>query len=99
MVFNINNQNAGQINMAGRDQYHTGSQGTVIGLPDAYAAARALRAAVGRADPPAGIREQVWDDATALERELAAGAPDKQRAAGRLERLAGALRRYGALTS
>jgi hypothetical protein len=99
MVFNINNQNAAQINMAGRDQYNTGPQGTVVGLGDAYAAAQALRAAVGQVDLPPGIREQVREDAVAVERELAAGAPDREQSAGRIERLTRSLSRCGALAS
>lgn len=99
MVFNINNQNAGQINMAGRDQYNTGPQGTVIGLPDAYAAVRALRSAVAQVELPPRVREQVLAEAGAVERELAAGAPDRQQSAGRLERLTKALAGCGALAS
>ncbi|WP_433378837.1 hypothetical protein ACQPZX_12405 [Actinoplanes sp. CA-142083] len=99
MVFNINNQNAAQINMAGGDQYNTGPQGTVIGSHDAYAAARALRVAVAQVALPPGVREQVWADAVAVERELAAGEPDRQQAAGRIERLTAALSRYGALAT
>jgi hypothetical protein len=96
VVFNINSQNAAQINMAGRDQYNTGP---VVGLGDAVAAARALRAALGQAPLPPGVREQVWDDASAVERELAGGAPDPQQTAGRLERITETLSRYGALAS
>jgi hypothetical protein len=99
MVFNIHNQNAAQINMAGRDQHNTGPQNTIVGLPDAYAAAQALRTAVGQVNLPAGIREQVWQDVVAVERELATGAPDQQQSAGRIERLTEALGRCGALAS
>jgi hypothetical protein len=96
MVFNINNQHAAQINMAGRDQYTTGP---VVGLGDAVAAARALRAALDRTALPPGVHEQVREDAAAVERDLAGGAPDPGQAARRLERVTKALSRYGALAS
>jgi hypothetical protein len=43
MVFNIHNQQAGQIDISGRDQYNFGGQqGSVVSPSDAHAAARAL---------------------------------------------------------
>jgi hypothetical protein len=99
MVFNINNQNAAQINMAGGNQYVTGPQGTTIQLHDAYAAARALRAAVAQVALPPDVREQVLTDTVAVERELAAGAPNRQESARLIERVTESLGRYGALAS
>jgi hypothetical protein len=100
MVFNIGNQQAGQINMAGRDQYNFGGQqGSVVSNADAYAAVRALWVAVQKVDLPPSVRDQVREDVAAVERNLASSRPDQPQAAGRLERLTKVLGRYGALAA
>src|SRR5687767_13718285 len=98
MVFNIGNQQAGQINMAGRDQYNSGGQhGSVVPVADAHAAAQALWAALQHVDLPPTVREQMRQDVAAVEGSLAGAAPDRGEVAGRLERLTRSLGRYGAL--
>jgi hypothetical protein len=100
MVFNIHNQQAGQINISGRDQYNFGGQqGAVVSQADARAAARMLWDAVQHVDLPPEVRAQVLHDAAAVERDLAGPSPDGQQAAGRLERLTKALSGAGAFAA
>jgi uncharacterized membrane protein len=100
MVFNIGNQQAGQINMAGRDQYNSGGQhGAVISVADAHAAVQAVWASLQNANLPPTVRDQLQQDVAAVERNLASAAPDRAQVAGRLERLTKTLGRYGALTA
>jgi hypothetical protein len=98
MVFNIGNQQAGQINMAGRDQYNLGGQhGSIVSVADAHAAVEALRVALHHVDLPPGVSDQVRRDVAAVERDLDSRTPDREQVAGRLERLTKALGRCGAL--
>jgi hypothetical protein len=98
MVFNIGNQEAGQINMAGRDQYNSGGQhGAVISVADAHTAVQAVWAALQRMHLPPRLRDQLHQDVAAVERSLASATPDRAQVAGRLERLTRALGRCGAL--
>lgn len=100
MVFNIGNQQAGQINMAGRDQYnYGGQQGSVVSVGEARGAAQALRAALGTADLPPAVREDLRQEAAAVERDLATPEPDRGRVADRLERMTRTLGRMGALAA
>ena len=98
MVFNIGNQQAGQINMAGRDQYnYGGQQGSMISIGEARDAAQALRAALEAANLPAAERAELRQDAADVERDLTTPAPDRERVATRLERMTRTLGRLGAL--
>lgn len=98
MVFNIGNQQAGQINMAGRDQYNYGGQhGSMISVGEARDAALALRAALEAAHLPPAERAELRHEAAQVERELTTPDPDRERVAGRLERMTRTLGRLGAL--
>lgn len=94
------NPNAHRINNVGREQFVTGGEhGAAIALADAQAAAQALRFALRQLTVPPVVREELEHDAAAVALDLASGAPDPDRVAGRLERLTTMLARFGALAS
>lgn len=100
MVFNIGNQTGGVISNVARDQHVTGGQhGTAISIADAKSAARALTAALERIDLPADVGSAVREQASEVQRELDRPEPDRERVAGRLERLTRALAGAGALAT
>jgi hypothetical protein len=98
MTFNIDNQNANQINNVEGDQYLYGGQhGAIVTTHDARRLAADLRralpsSALGRRD--AGAARVAIDE---VEAGLADPKPDRSRVAGGLERLTRLLSATGAL--
>jgi hypothetical protein len=98
MVFNIGSQTGGVVSNVGRDQHVTGGQhGTAVSVADAQSAAQALRVALERLDLPQDVSATARQEAEQVERELAQPEPDRERVAGRLERLTRVLAGAGAL--
>ncbi|MEV0286980.1 MULTISPECIES: hypothetical protein [unclassified Kribbella] len=100
MTFNIGNQNAANINNVGRDQHITGGQTGIVVTPE--------QARQAFADLRAGVQATPLDPATSaaaqtelheVETGLSRPEPDRQRIAGRLERLTRILIAAGSLTS
>lgn len=99
MTFNINNQNANQINNVAGNQYIQGGQhGIVVTTQDA----RRLAAELRRALPPAALDRRARAAIDEVDAGLAGRQPDRPRVAAGLERLtrllsaAGVLARAGA---
>jgi hypothetical protein len=86
MVFNIGNQNAGIINMAGRDQTVHGGQ-RVTSLDQARAAVDALRGALPQVPLPSEAARAARREADDAAAELARPEPDRGRVAACLGRL------------
>ena len=99
MTFHIGQQNAGVINNTEGDQIiHGGQRGTFVSADPSQALA-ALRAALAEvALPPAAVEAVRYDldQATAAIRQAE---PDKERAAGPLERVTQTLKSTGALAA
>ncbi len=94
-IFNIGSQQAGAIYQAGRDQViHDTSGSLSIGVLNAMSD---LRAALATAEIPSSQRRAAEVALDEAETELKHPAPDKQRIAHRLEAVARALSRAGAL--
>ncbi|MDQ4134070.1 MAG: hypothetical protein M3179_12915 [Actinomycetota bacterium] len=82
VVFNIGNQNADVINVAGRDQYNQINTGAARDL------VQQLRDAVDGSDLPADVAPQVRAELDATDRELTKPVPEQPAVAKRLTRVA-----------
>ncbi|MBL7257503.1 hypothetical protein [Paractinoplanes lichenicola] len=99
MAINVGNQNAGQINNVEGTQNLSGQNlyAPVVATADAQAAAQLLHATLQQLNLPAGVGELLRRDAEAVQRDLAAGEPNRAETARRLERITNELGRLGAL--
>lgn len=98
MTFNIHKQNAGQINMAGRDMTICGDQhATVIAIGEARNAVRELQEALAgaRLEPSTAAAARTHIDV--LDAEMRPDNPDKASIASHLRRLADLLSSTGSL--
>ncbi|GAA1976874.1 hypothetical protein [Microbacterium pumilum] len=99
MTFHIGQQNAGVINNTEGDQIiHGGQRGTFVSADPSQALA-ALRAALGEVALPSGTAEAVSSDLDQAAAAIQQAEPDKERAAGPLERVTQTLKSTGALAA
>lgn len=96
-AFNIGSQQAGAIYQAAGDQTIQRAGGTLT--VGAFHAVGDLRTALEATAMPDAVKRDVGQDLEAVEAELVASPPDKDRIAGRVERMIGVLDRAGVLAS
>jgi hypothetical protein len=94
-AFNIGSQQAGAIYQAAGDQTIQQAGGTLT--VGALRAAGDLRTALESTAMPDAVKREVEQDLEAVEAELGASPPDKDRIGGRVERMIGVLSQAGAL--
>jgi hypothetical protein len=100
MTFHIGQQNAGVINIAGRDQrIHGGQQGMVTAGESERRAVRELRAALATSNLDETNAAEARAQVAEIDAALHAPRPDRSRVARTLERLTRLLAAAGTLTT
>lgn len=97
MTFHIGQQNAGVINNTEGDLTINGGQRGTFLSADPVQALAALRAALAEVTLPTQAADAVKNELDEVTRAIDRSEPDKQRAAGALERMTGVLKSGGAL--